>query len=58
VRLPLIGAPVVPSRYGQRFLHGHIVEEGRHLVVSGGLGCTFLPLRLGSPPEIVVLELG
>jgi predicted MPP superfamily phosphohydrolase len=27
-------------------------------VVSGGLGCSILPLRLGSPPEIVVLELG
>lgn len=58
VRLPFIGAPVVPSRYGQRFAYGHIVEEGRHLVVSGGLGCTFLPVRLGSPPEIVLLELG
>lgn len=58
VRLPLIGAPVVPSRYGQRFAYGHIVEEGRHLVVSGGLGCTLLPLRLGSPPEIVLIELG
>jgi predicted MPP superfamily phosphohydrolase len=58
IRLPVIGAPVVPSRYGQRFAYGHIVEEGRHLVVSGGLGCTLLPLRLGSPPEIVLLELG
>jgi predicted MPP superfamily phosphohydrolase len=58
IRLPLIGAPIVPSRFGQRYAYGHIIEEGRHLVVSGGLGCTFLPVRLGSPPEIVVLELG
>ncbi|MGE0339129.1 MAG: metallophosphoesterase [Xanthobacteraceae bacterium] len=58
IRLPFLGAPVVPSRYGQRFAYGHIVEQGRHLVVSGGLGCTMLPLRLGSPPEIVLLELG
>ena len=58
VRLPFIGAPIVPSRYGQRYAYGHIVEEKRHLIVSGGLGCTFLPLRLGSPPEIVLLELG
>ena len=58
VRFPFIGAPVVPSRYGQRYAYGHIVEEKRHLVVSGGLGCTFLPVRFGSPPEIVVLELG
>ncbi len=58
VRLPFIGAPIVPSRYGDRFAYGHIVEEGRHLIVSGGLGCTGVPVRLGVPPEIVLLELG
>ncbi|MEL6677840.1 MAG: metallophosphoesterase [Pseudomonadota bacterium] len=51
-------APVVPSRYGNRFAYGHIVEEDRHLVVSGGLGCSVAPLRFGSPPEITVIELG
>ncbi len=58
VRFPLLGAPVVPSRFGQRYAYGHIVEDNRHLVVSGGLGCTFLPVRFGVPPEIVMLELG
>ena len=51
-------SPVVPSSYGNRFAYGHVIEEGRHLIVSGGLGCSIIPLRLGSPPEIVVLELG
>lgn len=51
-------APVVPSRFGQRYLHGHIVEEGRHLVVSAGLGCSTLPIRFGARPEIVQIELG
>ncbi len=32
----------VPSDYGQRYRYGHIVEEGRNLIVSGGLGCTGL----------------
>lgn len=50
--------PVVPSRYGSRFAYGHIVEDGRHLIVSGGLGCSMAPVRLGVPPEIVLLELG
>lgn len=50
--------PVVPSRYGSRFAYGHIVEEGRHLIVSGGLGCSMAPIRLGVPPEIVLVELG
>lgn len=58
VRIPFVGAPVVPSRYGQRYAYGHIVEEGRHLLVSAGLGCTFLPVRFGAPPEIVLAELG
>ena len=49
-------APIVPSRYGQRFLYGHIVEEERNLIVSGGLGCSGLPVRLGVPPEIVLIE--
>jgi len=51
-------APIVPSRYGRRFAYGHIVEEGRHLIVSGGLGCSGMPLRFGVPPEIVLVELG
>jgi uncharacterized protein len=51
-------SPVVPSNYGNRFAYGHVIEEGRHLVVSGGLGCSIAPIRFGMPPEIVLLELG
>ncbi len=51
-------SPVVPSRYGNRFAYGHIVERGRHMIVSGGLGCSFAPVRLGVPPEIVLVRLG
>jgi len=57
VRLPLLGRPVVPSRYGQRYAAGHVVEEGRHLFVTPGLGTSILPVRLGVPPEISVLQL-
>jgi len=48
-------SPMVPSRFGNRFAYGHIVEEERHLIVSGGLGCSFLPVRMGVPPEIVLV---
>jgi predicted MPP superfamily phosphohydrolase len=58
VDLPLIGRPVVPSKYGDRYAYGHVVENDRHLIVSGGLGCSILPVRLGVPPEIVLIELG
>ncbi|MFA5955749.1 metallophosphoesterase [Hyphomicrobium sp.] len=51
-------APIVPSIYGSRYAYGHKIEDGRHLIVSGGLGCSSLPVRLGSPPEIVVADLG
>jgi uncharacterized protein len=49
-------SPMVPSRFGNRFAYGHIVEDDRHLVVSGGLGCSILPVRMGVPPEIVLVD--
>jgi uncharacterized protein len=51
-------SPVIPSEYGQRYAYGHVVEGGRHLIVSGGLGVSGVPVRFGVPPEIVLVELG
>jgi predicted MPP superfamily phosphohydrolase len=50
-------APVVPSRYGNRYVYGHVVEQNRNLIVSAGLGCSGVPVRFGAPPEIVMIEL-
>jgi predicted MPP superfamily phosphohydrolase len=58
IRLPLIWPAFVPSKYGARFAYGHVIEEDRHLIVSGGLGTSFIPARLGVPPEIVHIQLG
>ena len=58
VRLPFLWPRIVPSKYGARFAYGHIVEQGRDMIVSGGLGTSFVPVRLGVPPEIVRVELG
>jgi uncharacterized protein len=49
-------SPIVPSIYGNRFAYGHVVEDDRHLIVSGGLGCSMLPVRFGVPPEIVLVN--
>jgi predicted MPP superfamily phosphohydrolase len=57
IRLPLVPPVWAPSQYGARFAYGHIIERGRHMIVSGGLGCSKVPLRLGVPPEIVRIEL-
>ena len=55
---PFGWTPRVPSDYGSRFAWGHVVEDGRHLVVSGGLGLVLFPLRVGRPPEITVIDIG
>ena len=49
--------PFVPSHYGERFVHGHVEEDGRHLYVSSGLGTSGIPVRLLRPPEVVILRL-
>ena len=49
-------SPIVPSRYGNRYAYGHILEQGRQLIVSGGLGCSLMPVRLGVPPELTVVR--
>ncbi|MDQ3282646.1 MAG: metallophosphoesterase [Acidobacteriota bacterium] len=56
VALPVVGALVVPSRYGSRYAAGAIVESGRHLYVTTGVGTSLIPVRFGVPPEIVFIE--
>jgi len=57
VNLPVIGRPIVPSQFGERYAIGHVIEQGRHLFVSSGLGTSILPVRFRVPPEVSVLEL-
>ncbi|MBK9216071.1 MAG: metallophosphoesterase [Chloracidobacterium sp.] len=57
VRFPLIGAPIVPSNYGQKYLRGHIRENNVDMYVTSGIGTSILPFRFLVPPEIVVLTL-
>ncbi len=57
VALPLLGRLVVPSRYGQRYAAGYIVESGKHLFVTSGIGTSILPVRFGVTPEIALLTL-
>ncbi len=57
VAIPRLRARWTPSRFGERYVDGHVVEGGRHLFVTSGIGTSSYPVRLGAPPEVVVLTL-
>ncbi|HET8755773.1 MAG TPA: metallophosphoesterase [Solirubrobacteraceae bacterium] len=57
VAIPVLRRPAIPSYYGERYARGHVVEDGRHLYISSGLGTSGLPIRFLAPPEIVILSL-
>lgn len=57
VYLPVLGRLIVPSKYGQRYAIGHIVENERHLFVSSGLGTSIIPVRFLVPPEVSLLTI-
>jgi predicted MPP superfamily phosphohydrolase len=57
VAIPLLRRPAIPSWYGERYARRHVVEAGRRLYVSSGLGTSGLPVRLLAPPEVAVLTL-
>ena len=64
--------PVSGTVLGRNQNYGHIVyAEGtrltnhlglaadpKHLIISGGLGCSIVPVRFGVPPEITLVHLG
>ena len=57
VRVPFITRRVIPSRFGNRYARGHVVEGGRHLFVHPGVGTAGPPIRFRSPPELTILTL-
>lgn len=57
VRVPGWGTPIVPSRYGSRYVAGLVEEDGKRLFVTPGLGTSILPVRFLVPPEVSVLTL-
>ena len=57
VDVPVLKGRWIPSRFGERYAGGHVVEDGRHLVISRGVGNSRLPVRLGVPPEVVLMTL-
>jgi hypothetical protein len=56
MRLPGLGSLVVPSKYGRRFDHGHLVANNTHLFVTAGIGSAEPPLRLWCQPDVFIVD--
>ncbi len=59
VYIPFLGRPgfVAGNARYARFAYGHFQQNGRHMIVSSGLGLSTLPIRFMVPPEIVMVTL-
>jgi predicted MPP superfamily phosphohydrolase len=57
VVVPGFGAPIVPSRYGQKYLGGLVQGPACQVFVSRGVGTVTPPVRLFCRPEVVLLTL-
>jgi uncharacterized protein len=57
VRLPLLGSPIVPSMFGQKFVRGHVRDAGIDVFVTTGIGTSIMPFRFLVPPEIAVVTI-
>ena len=58
IQLPFVGPLVNMSDAPLRWTYGHVVEEGRNLYVTSGVGVSGLPIRIGILPEIALIEVG
>lgn len=59
MRLPLIGGIISPQfRLFPKYDKGLFEENGKHLVVSAGVGTHSILPRIGNPVEIVGIDLG
>ncbi len=56
VRLPLLGALIVPSDYGNKYSLGLVEEKDKKMIVTKGIGNSILNVRFNCVPEIVVID--
>ena len=57
VWIPGLGAPMLPSRFGQKYAGGLVQGPQWPVIVSRGVGMVGIPIRLGVPPELVLVTL-
>ncbi len=56
VRIPLVGAPMVPSCFGQKFIGGWVQGAQTQVYVSRGVGLIPPAVRFNCRPEVTVLR--
>lgn len=57
VRIPFVGAIATPDGWGDDISYGTYRFDKTLMIVTSGLGTTFLPVRFNCLPEIVVVNL-
>jgi predicted MPP superfamily phosphohydrolase len=57
VVVPGFGAPIVPSKFGQKYLYGLVEGPCCRVFVSRGVGTISPPVRLLCRPEVVLITL-
>lgn len=57
VIVPGVGAPIVPSRYGQKYLYGLVQGPCCRVFVTRGVGTISPPVRVLCRPEVALITL-
>jgi hypothetical protein len=57
VVLPFVGAPFMPSLFGQKYRVGLVRDGARQTFVTTGVGVNFIPFRYDCPAESALIEL-
>ncbi len=57
IYLPWLFRPPCHKTTPKKWIFGHINENGNHMYVSGGIGTSFLPMRINMLPAVDIIEL-
>lgn len=55
--LPWLSRPLIERGLGRGLSYGHRRIGGHDVIVTAGIGASILPMRIGVPPEIVLVRL-
>lgn len=56
--LPVVGQPIMPSKFGQKYRTGLVRDGARQTFIGNGLGHLTAPTRFNFPPEVAPITLG